>query len=122
VYRRERRAAATVRAPAGDAAAARALRQSLLGATEGLALGSLRIEAEAGRRGGVAARGRLAAEGRQADLLHAAGRLAEPSSGVVVERLRLAEARAGAVRLELEAISVRAIAGGPGGSRGQAGS
>jgi hypothetical protein len=62
------------------------------------------------------------AEGRQADLLRAAARLADPSSGVVVERLRLAEAPAGAVRLELEAFSVRATGDGPSGSRGPAGS
>ena len=102
----ERRAAAG-RAPAGDAAAARALRLSLLRATEGLALGAVRISAEAGR-GGVAARGRLVAEGRQADLLRAAGRLAEPSSGVLLERVGLAEAPGGDVRLEVEAFSVRA--------------
>ena len=106
----ERRAAATVRAPAGEAAAARALRLSLLGATHGLALESIRIGAEAGQRGAVAARGTLAAVGRQADLLRLAGRLALPASGVVVERVRLAESRDGDLRLELEAFSVRAPA------------
>lgn len=112
----ERRAAATVRAPSGEAAAARALRLSLLGATHGFALESIRIGVEAGQRRGAAARGTLAAVGRQADLLRVAGRLAQPSSGVVVEQVRLAESRDGAVRLELEAFSVRApadVAGGP---------
>jgi len=120
--RRQRRAAASVGAPAGEAAAARALRRSLLAATDGLARGSLRIGAEPGRRGGEAARGRLVAEGRQADLLRAAARLADPSSGVVGARLRLAEAPAGAVRLELEAFSVRATRDGPSRSRWPAGS
>ena len=112
----ERRAAATVRAPSGEAAAARALRLSLLGATHGLALDSLRIGVEAGQRGAVAARGTLAAVGRQADLLRVAGRLALPSSAVVLEQVRLAESRDGALRLELGAFSVRApadVAGGP---------
>lgn len=106
----ERRAAATVRAPAGEAAAARALRLSLLDATHGLALESIRIGVEAGQRGAAAARGTLGAVGSQANLLRVAGRLALPSSGVVVEQVRLAESRDGAVRLELEAFSVRAPA------------
>ena len=113
--RLERRAAATVRAPSGEAAAARALRLSLLGATHGLALESLRIGVEAGQRGAAAARGTLAAVGRQADLLRVAGRLALPSSGVVLEQVRLAESRDGALRLELEAFSVRAPADVPAG-------
>jgi hypothetical protein len=103
--RLERRAAAG-RAPAGDAAAARALRLSLLRATEGLPLGGVRISAEA-VRGPVAARGRLAAEGRQADVLRAAGRLADPSSGVLLGRVGLVETPGGEVRLEVEAFSTR---------------
>ena len=103
--RLERRATAG-RAPAGDAAAARALRLSLLRATEGLSLGAVHIGAEAGR-GGVAARGRLVAEGRQADVLRAAGRLADPSSGVLLERVALLETRGGEVRIEVEAFSTR---------------
>jgi hypothetical protein len=47
------------------------------------------------------------AEGRQADVLRAAGRLADPSSGVRLERVSLVEAPGGAVRLELDAFSVR---------------
>jgi hypothetical protein len=103
--RLERRAAAG-RAPAGDAAAARALRRCLLRATEGLPLGAVSIGVEAGR-GGVAARGRLAAQGGQTDLLHAAGRLAEPSSGVLLERVALVEAPGGETRIEVEAFSIR---------------
>jgi hypothetical protein len=112
----EQRAAATVRAPSGEAAAARALRLSLLGATHGLALESLRIGVEAGQRGAAAARGTLGAVGRQADLLRVAGRLGLPSSGVVVEQVRFAESRDGALRLEIEVFSVRApadVSGGP---------
>ena len=103
--RLERRAAAG-RAPAGEAAAARALRLSLLRAIEGLPLGGVRVGAESGRGSRVAARGKLVAEGRQADLLRAAGRLAEPSSGVRLERVSLVEA-GGGVRLEIDAFSVR---------------
>jgi hypothetical protein len=104
--RLERRAAAG-RAPAGEAAAARALRLSLLRAIEGLPLGGVRVGAESGKGSAVAARGSLVAEGRQADLLRAAGRLADPSSGVRLERVSLVGAQGGAVRLEVEAYSVR---------------
>ena len=104
--RLERRAEAG-RAPAGDAAAARALRLALLQAVEGLPLGAVRIVAEAGRGSAIAARGRLAAEGRQGDVLRAAGRLAEPSSGVLLERVSFVEARGGEIRLEVEAYTVR---------------
>jgi hypothetical protein len=104
--RLERRAVAG-RAPAGEAAAARALRLSLLRAVEGLPLGGVRIAAESGRRSAVAARGTLVAEGRQADVLRAAGRLAEASSGVRLERVRFVQARGAAVRLEVDAFSVR---------------
>jgi hypothetical protein len=103
--RLERRAAAA-RAPVGDAAAARALRLSLLRAIEGLPLGGVHISAEA-VRGPVAARGSLAAVGRQADVLRAAGRLADPSSGVLLERVGLVETAGGGVRVEVEAFSTR---------------
>ena len=103
----ERRAAAVARAPLGGAAAARALRASLLRATAGLPLGAVRIGAQAGQRGTVAARGRLAAEGRQTDLLRAAGRLAEASSGVVLEKVVIFEVRGGELCLEVEAFSER---------------
>jgi hypothetical protein len=95
------------RAPRGDAAAARALRQSLLKATERLPLEGVQIAVEAGGRGEVAARGRLAAEGSQADLLRAAGRLAERASGLVLERVEIRAGRDRGLRLELEAFSLR---------------
>jgi hypothetical protein len=104
----ERRTAAVARAPQGGAAAARALRASFLRATAGLPLGAVRIGEEAAQRGAVAARGRLAAEGRQADLLRAAGRLAEASSGVVLERVRIFEVRGSELALEVEAFNEKA--------------
>jgi len=109
VARLERRssAAAGAKAPADDAAAARALRQSLLSATRGLAVGDVQIAAQPERRGAVAARGRLNAAGSQADLLRAAGRLAEPASGVRLERLQLTSGT-GAPRLEAETVLLRA--------------
>ena len=59
----------------------------------------------------VVARGRLAAEGRQPDLLRAAGRLAEASSGVLLAKVQLALASGDDLRIEIEAFSV----GSPGG-------
>jgi len=118
---RLRRPAVSVGAPSGDAEAVRALRQSFLGALEGLPVRTVRISAGAGRRGVVAARGRLAAEGRQTDLLRAAGRLAEASSGVLLESVRLARAPGDDLRLEIEAFSMRAPADVPTSAfRGQA--
>ena len=104
------RRAGAVRAPSGDVAAAGALRRSLLQATEGLSLGAVQIGVESGRRSAVAAHGRLSAVGAQADLLQAAGRLADPSSGVVLGRVALLPARGGELRLEVEAFSLRAPA------------
>jgi hypothetical protein len=106
-----------VRAPAGDAAAARALRLSLLRATDGLALRGVQIAAAPGRRGAAAARGRLVAEGSQTDLLRAAGRLAEASSGIQLERMALAEVRGTGIQLQIEAYSMRAPADAPEGAR-----
>jgi hypothetical protein len=106
--RLERRAiAAGPGAPEGDAAAARALRLALLEATRGLSIADVQIATQAERRGSVAARGRLVGVGVQSELLRVAGRLAQPASGVILERLDLA-VRPGGVRLEAEAISVRA--------------
>jgi len=107
IVRLERRASvARPSAPDGDAAAARALRSALLAATHGLTIGDVQIAARPERGGGAAARGRLMATGRQADVLGVAGRLAVPDSGVMLERLELA-LHSGRVRLEAEAISVR---------------
>jgi hypothetical protein len=105
--RLERRAAArSAAAPEDDAAAARALRRALLEATRGLAIGQVQIAAQPERQGVLAARGRLAGTGSQAELLRAAGRLANPASGLLLQRLELAQTASG-VRLEADAVSVR---------------
>jgi hypothetical protein len=72
-----------------------------------LPLGAVRIAAEPGRGAAAAARGRLVAQGRQADVLRAAGRLADVSSGLLLQRVTLVQAGAGEVRLEADALSVR---------------
>jgi len=99
----ERRApGVAVAVPGAAAAVARALRLTLLAATRGQGLADVQISVQPERRGDTAARGRLAGTGRQADLLRTAGRLAEPASGAVLERVELS-ARAQGVRLELQA-------------------
>lgn len=100
----------TAGVPGDAAAAARGLRLALLAATRGQGLLDVQISAQPERRGDAAARGRLGGTGRQADLLRTAGRLAEPASGAVLERVELA-ARAEGVRLEL---SARAAGSGAG--------
>ena len=109
VARLERRssAAASAQAPAGEAAAARALRLSLLAATRGIAIDQVEIAAQPESRGLFAARGRLSAAGSQADLLRAAGRLAEPAAGLRLERLQFS-AGTGTPRLEAETVLLRA--------------
>ena len=108
VARLERRRPATpAPAPAGDAAAARVLRQSLLQATRGLPVDEVEIAVQPDRRGGIAARGRLSASGSQADLLRVAGRLAERVSGVRLERVQLVGGT-GRHRIEAETVSLRA--------------
>lgn len=103
----ERRVATAERAPAGDAATAvRALRRSLLRATDALPVEAVQIGASASERGAVAARGHLVARGRLADLLRLTTRLTAPSSGLLVERATLAES-GGRVRLEVDGFSVR---------------
>jgi len=102
----ERQGAVSGRASLSDAAAAvRALRRSLLRATAGLPVEAVQISAAAGERGAVGARGRLAAEGRLGDVLRLTTRLTSPSSGLLVERVGLAEAH-GRVRLEVEGLGV----------------
>jgi hypothetical protein len=111
---RLQRGAVSVGAPSSDAEAVRELRRSFLGAVEGLPLRAVRISAEAGRRGVVVAvRGRLAAEGGQTDLLRAAGKLAEASSGVLLEKVRLGQGPGGDLRLDIEALGVRSPADVP---------
>jgi len=108
VARLERRASEVrASAPEGDAAAARALRLALLAATRGLGIDDVQIASHPQRRGTTAARGRLVGTGGQADVLRTAGRLADPESGVLLERLELA-LRPEGIRMEADAISVRA--------------
>jgi hypothetical protein len=109
VARLERRSSAVAgaHAPAGEAAAARALRLSLLSATRGIAVDAVEIAAQPERRGLVAARGRLSAAGSQVDLLRAAGRLAEPGAGLRLDRMQLS-AGTGTPRLEAETVLLRA--------------
>lgn len=113
------RRAAAVAAPDGAAAAVTALRASLLRATEGLPVTGVRLAAEAGARGAVAARGRLTAEGDQEDLLRLADRLAEASSGVLIDSLEIVEAAGGVLRLEVAGYTERGpgSGGAPGGRR-----
>ncbi len=97
------------RTPEAGAAAARALRASLLRATQGLRVGAVRIAVSAGQ-GRLAARGRLGAQGRMADVLSLVERLVGPASGVLVERVELGSSRAeegSVLRLDLDAIGVR---------------
>ncbi len=107
-------------APRSGAEAARALRLSFLQAVSGLPLRSVKLSTEAGRHRAEAARGSVAAEGEQADLLRVAGRLALGSSGVLVERARFVTAAGQEVRLEIEAISVTASTDVPNGPAGKA--
>ena len=82
--------------------AARALRLAFLRATEGLDLTGVEIGVSPVSRGTMAARGLFAAEGPYVDVLRLARRLAKPSSGLLLERVSLGEARS-AVRLDAEA-------------------
>jgi hypothetical protein len=71
VARLERRASEVrVGTPDDAAAAARALRLSLLAATHGLGISDVQIASHPERRGTTAARGRLVGTGRQPDVLH----------------------------------------------------
>jgi hypothetical protein len=102
----ERQGDASGRAgPSSSAAAVRALRRSLLRATAGLPVEAVQISVAAGERGAFGTRGRLAAEGRLGDVLRLTTRLTSPSSGLLVERVGLAEAQ-GRVRVEVEGLGL----------------
>jgi hypothetical protein len=97
-------------APSDEAAAGRALRLALLRATEGLPVEAVQIAAK-GEHGGVAARGRLSAEGEMAALLRVAERLVDPAAGVRIEHVVLAPARGASddtMRLQLDGTIVGA--------------
>ncbi len=104
------RRASVGRTPEAGAAAARSLRASLLGATHGLDLEAITIGASSQERGHYAARGQLSAQGATAELLRLCGRLADVRSGLLVERVDLAEVGRepeARVRLTLAVASVR---------------
>jgi hypothetical protein len=97
-----RRTSEENRATAADGvSAARALRLAVLRATEGLAVSQVEVSVSAASRGPVAARGRFAAQGHFTEVLRLARRLADSSSGLLLGRVSLGEAR-GAVRIEAE--------------------
>jgi hypothetical protein len=101
----ERRRAPAAANDSDMAAAGRALRLTLLRATAGLPVEVVRLSA-AGERGGVVARGALAAEGEMADLLRVSERLVDPAVGVRVERVALVPLREREMRLDLDGSSV----------------
>lgn len=86
--------------------AARALRLAFLRATDGLAVSGVEVRVSPVPRGAIAARGLLAAEGRFTDVLRLARRLADPSSGLLLDRVNLVEARSD-VRLVAEAFILK---------------
>lgn len=86
--------------------AARALRLAFLKATDGLDLTGVEVRASPVGRGATAARGLFAAEGRFVDILRLARRLAKPSSGLLLDRVSLGEARSG-VHLDAEAFILK---------------
>ncbi len=95
----------------GDAAAAgRALRLTLLGATRGLPVEAVRIAAR-GEKAGLLAQGSLSAEGGMAPLLRVAERLADPAASVRIDRVVLGPARGVAdrtLRLDLDGVRLGA--------------
>ena len=91
---------------AEGAVAVRALRGAVLAATDGLAVSGVEIAMTSNARGLVAAHGRLVAEGPYVDVLRLARRLASASSGVLLERVSLGDAR-GRVRIEADAFIMK---------------
>jgi hypothetical protein len=88
------------------AAAVRALRRASLQATDGLPVSAVEVATRVDSRGVVAARGRIVAEGRFVDVLRFARRLARPSSGLLLESVKLGETR-DAVRVEANVFILR---------------
>jgi hypothetical protein len=94
-------------ATAGNGAgAARALRQAVLTALDGLPVTSVEIVTTPADHGVVAARCRATARGRLPDLLRVTRRLAAPTSGALLERVSLGAVREGA-NLEVQAVTLR---------------
>jgi hypothetical protein len=91
---------------ADGAAAVRALRSAVIEATNGLTMNAVSVSTRTSARGAVAARGQVAAEGRFVDALRLTRRLSAPSSGLLLERVSLAEVGA-EVRVEASAFILR---------------
>jgi hypothetical protein len=95
------------RATAADGvSAARALRLAVLRATEGLAVSGVEVSVSVASGSAIAARGRFVAQGQFTEVLRLARRLADSSSGLLLGRVSLAEAR-GAVRIEADTFILR---------------
>jgi hypothetical protein len=95
------------RATAADgASAARALRLAALRATDGLAVSGIEVNVSVAPSSAIAARGRFAAQGPFTDVLRLARRLADPSSGLLLERVSLGTAR-GSIRIEADTFILR---------------
>jgi hypothetical protein len=76
---------------ADGATAVQALRRASLQATEGLPVSAVEVSTRLETRGMVAARARILAEGRFVDALRFTRRLAAPSSGLLLQSVKLAE-------------------------------
>lgn len=106
---RDRRTSEDQGATAADGAAAvRALRHAALRATEGLEMSGVTVSSTASAQGAIAARGQLVAEGGFVDALRLTRRLAAPSSGLLLQRVRLGVA-GGAVRVEANTFILREV-------------
>jgi hypothetical protein len=101
------RRAAVVITPEKGASAARALRRALLRAAEAASVSDVAIAASPAR-GRFAAAGRLSAEGSLESLLAVADRLTDPATGVALRKFVLTAAEPDKLRLEAEAVSLRA--------------
>lgn len=86
--------------------AARALRLAFLEAAEGLKVSGVEVRVNPLSRGAMAATGILAAEGSFTEVLRLARRLADPSSGLLLDRVSLGT-RLDNVRLEAEAFILK---------------
>jgi hypothetical protein len=91
---------------ADGAGAARALRQSVLRALDGLPVSSVEIATTPAEHGIVGARCRAAARGRLPDVLRVTRRLAAPTSGALLERVSLDAVREG-VHLEVRTVMLK---------------
>ncbi len=92
---------------ADGAAAVRALRRATLEATDGLPVSGVSVSTRVSPRGAIAAQGQVVAEGRFVDALRLTRRLAAPSSGLLLQRVRLGGEAGGVVRVEASAFILR---------------